>query len=38
MYYELTADIEDSLSTYKLVSNILDLQSQAGEESYVVEY
>ena len=38
MYYEITADIEESLSTYKLVNNMLELQSQAGEESYVVEY
>ncbi len=38
MYFELTADIEDSLSTYSLVNNLLELQSQTGEESYVVEY
>lgn len=38
MYYELTADIEDCLSTYSLVNNLLELQSQAGEESYVTEY
>lgn len=38
MYYELTADIEESLSTYKLVNNMLELQNQAGEDSYVVEY
>lgn len=38
MYYILTADIEDCLSTYQLVNNLLELQSQTGEESYVVEY
>ncbi len=38
MYYELTADIEECLSTYSLVNNLLELQSQVGEESYVVKY
>jgi len=38
MYYELTADIEDCLGTYSLVNNLLELQSQTGEESYVVDY
>ena len=38
MYYELTADIEECLGTYSLVNNLLELQSQTGEESYVVEY
>lgn len=38
MYYELTGDIEDCLSTYRLVNNLLELKSQTGQESYVVEY
>jgi len=38
MYYELTADIEECLSTYSLVNNLMELQSQTGEESYVVDY
>lgn len=38
MYYELTADIEECLGTYSLVNNLLELQSQSGIESYVVEH
>lgn len=38
MYYELTADIEDCLSTYQLVSNLLELQGAEGQDSYVVDY
>jgi len=38
MYYELTADIDDCLSTYSLVNSMMELERDEGEESYVVDY